>query len=102
VDIQQSDRIYVRIFRAVEQVDDFRRICAYALAKAHQKGTTVTPIVEGINETTLAGNCAQNKVYNYLSIGNRWVAIVDLFASIVKLQPEEVTGLMALLKSASL
>jgi hypothetical protein len=111
LDIQQgsgSSGSFAKVFHAIERTDQkieihqlFRRACCYAFAQLHEKGTSVDPIVQEIKNELPQIQDARNKVYNILRIGAKWVAIVEQFGSIVNRTPQQVTGLLCLLRSAS-
>ncbi|KAI0572219.1 hypothetical protein Alg130_10587 [Pyrenophora tritici-repentis] len=100
--------INTRVFLAVEQIDQeishqiaFRRIYSVAFAQQHQSCTSIAPIVKEI-EYELPGTQGVNgKVKRMLHIGNKWLAIIRTFASVVDTVPEHLTGLISLLSSAS-
>ena len=101
LEIQQRGGVYAKIFLAIERSDQFQRICYYAFAKLHKKGTSVDPIVKEIQDVLqLPTQDIKQKIYHFLHIGNRWATIVEQFASIVEGVPQQLTGLLCLLRSA--
>ena len=99
----------MRIFVAIEQSERkvrvqqlFRRVCCYGLALLHKKGTSIDPVVWEIqNALPHAQHNIRQKVYHILRIGTKWAAIIEQFASILSCVPQELTGLLCLLGSAS-
>ena len=102
LEIQQQGKIYTKIYLAIERSDQFQRICYYAFAKLHKKGTSVDPIVKEIKDVLhLPAEDTKQRVYHLLSVGNKWAEIISQFASIVEDIPQQVIGLLSLLGSAS-
>jgi len=105
LEVQPGRSIFVDIYLAIERCDQFQRLCYYAFAKLHKKGTPVDPIVKEIDDV-LGRLCrpssdTRKKVYHFLHLGNKWVEIVEQYASIVQGVPQQLTGLVCLLGSAS-
>ncbi|KAI5455730.1 hypothetical protein BGZ63DRAFT_136907 [Mariannaea sp. PMI_226] len=110
LDIQQggSSGVFVRIFLVIGRSDQkievqqiFRRACCYAFAQLHKKGTSVDPIVQEIENALPLARDTRQKVYNILRIGTKWVTILETFASILDCAPQQLTGLLCVLGSAS-
>lgn len=98
----QKESVYLRLFRAIEKSEDFRRFCAYTFAQLHIKGTSIDPILDEIQHATSATpKDTRDKVYKILQRGERWAEIVVVFASISQRKPEEVVGLLCLLGAPS-
>jgi hypothetical protein len=100
--------ILARVFVVIEQTDEnikvhqlFRRACCYVFAQLHQKGSSTDWIAEQIENDVPHIQDARTKVYNILRVGRKWGAIVEQFASIVNRTPQQLTGLLCLLESAS-
>lgn len=99
LNIQWKGSIYLKLFCAIEQSDHLQRICYYAFAQLHKKGTSVNRIVKEIEDAMPRAD-ARAKVYRFLHIGTRWMEIVDHFGSIVASQ-QQLAGLLCLLESGS-
>ncbi len=100
--------VFASIFLAIERIDRkaeihqlFRRVYCYAFAQLHEKGTSVDPIVQEIQDALPLVQDARQKVYYILRLGAKWTAIVHEFASISRSPPQELTGLLCLLGAAS-
>ncbi|EGE01159.1 hypothetical protein TEQG_00211 [Trichophyton equinum CBS 127.97] len=103
----------VDIIYAIEQSDQAieikklsKRIYYYALAKLHPKGTSVDDIVERTQCALKHVKNIRSKVYHYLRIGSRWIAIIHWFAFIVggtsrQLSEDQLTGILCVLKFGS-
>ena len=100
-EIQQLG-IYTKIYLAIQRSDRFQRICYYAFAKLHEKNKSIDPIVKEIQYVLhLPPEYTKQRVYHFLHLGNKWAAIIEQFASIVEGFPQQLTGLLSLLGSAS-
>lgn len=99
---------FVRIFLAAERSEQkleiqqcFRKPSCNAFASLHEKGTSVEPIVQEINDALRPRQDIKPKGYEFLRIGTKWLTIVEEFASIIESTPQHATGLLCLLGSPS-
>lgn len=100
--------VFVKLFLIIERSDPkielqqlFRRTCCYAFAKLHEKGASVDPMVQEIENTLPLAQRTKERVKGILRAGTKWITIVEQFASIVNRAPQQLTGLLCPLRSAS-
>lgn len=100
--------VFVKLFLAyegggqrAESQQAVQRLCCYAFAQLRPKGSSYDDIVQDIEDALPSVQGARNKVYHIGRIGTKWIAIVKKFASIVKCNASDVTGLLRVLEKAT-
>ncbi|KAI3320953.1 hypothetical protein HD806DRAFT_504076 [Xylariaceae sp. AK1471] len=101
--VPEQHSIYVRIFVVLDKSDVLQRICCYVLAKLHQKGISVDFTAQEIrNALHKPLDLTKRQIYNILTKGNKWVSLLEVFASIANGRPDELLGFLGLFCSPSL